>query len=351
MEVSNVSVSATFKHLIVLSHGMNGTYTDLNYLEELLLPSTDSSSWNDVKVFKSAKNSHGNSLKGVRKGSEELVSEITEILKDNSSIETISFVGNSLGGVYARFAISLLYDSSTNSFINNIKPLAFITIATPHLGVNYGQNYIESDLQFYVPGAIKYFVSSLFSVTGRDMFMLDEGNMKHSILYKLATEDQYLLPLKAFKYRRLYANLQNDFMVSLPTASVMAPEDVVNLRNTYKDTYGIVTTLHTTVATINSGNEGDLSSSDTSTLLSTMRSNLNSLGWSKVIVNFKGIFPMAHNKIAAVTKFPLFFWNMFNFHEGSFVMEDLAQFLRSSIGNVTAQGENSILTHDDFIRI
>jgi len=70
-----------------------------------------------------------------------------------------------------------------------------------------------------------------------------------------------------------------------------------------------------------------------------MRDNLDDLGWSKVIVNIKnaklfGIFPVAHNKIAALTKYPLYFWNMFNFYEGKFVMEDLAAFLQQNIKNI-----------------
>lgn len=338
LDVVSIVVRANFRHLIVLSHGMMGTFTDLNYLEQLLQSSAKS---DDIKVFKSARNKYTNSLKGIQKGSEELAAEIIDILNENNSIETISFVGNSLGGIYARFAISLLYDSNTNSFINDIKPLAFVTIASPHLGVNYGQNYIEGDLQYYVPDAIKHLISSLFSATGQDMFMFDEkSNIKNSILYKLATENKFLLPLQAFKHRRLYANLQNDLMVTLPTASFMAPDKVIQLRSKHKDTYGIVDTLHTTSSASACTNEEIAENS--STLLNTMRANLDNLGWSKVIVNFKngrlfGVFPLAHNKIAALTKFPLFFWSLFHFNEGSFVMEDLAQFLQKSISNTSTE--------------
>jgi len=347
LAIMTTLVSGKSKHLIVLSHGMMGTFTDLNYIENLLsLPSRSLN--DDVKVFKSSKNEYSNSLKGIQKGSEELASEISEILKNDDGIETISFVGNSLGGVFARYAISLLYNFNTHSFINDIKPLSFVTIASPHLGVNYGHNYIEGDLQMYVPNFIKYAISSLFSTTGKDMFMLDELNIKDSILYKLATETKYLLPLKAFEHRRVYANLQNDFMVTLPTASFMSNNDVTELRKHYKDTYGIVTTLHVEnkvsspppPPSSSSSSSVPVCSSDTAEkMIGTMRENLDDLGWSKVIVNIKnaklfGIFPVAHNKIAALTKYPLYFWNIFNFYEGKFVMEDLATFLQQNIKNI-----------------
>lgn len=327
-------VIAKHKHLIVLSHGMMGTFTDLNYLENLLL--LPSASSDDIKVFKSAKNKQSNSLKGVQIGGEQLASEIIDLLnnEDGLAIETISFVGNSLGGIYARYAISLLHDFKTNLFINNIKPLAFVTIASPHLGVNHGQNYVEGDLQFYVPNAIKYLISLLFSMTGQDMFMLDRANIKDSILYKLATEKKFLIPLKLFKYRRLYANLQNDLLVTLSTASFIATDNAGELRKRYKDSHGIVTKLYTTGNDKSPTECSDVS--DASTVMSNMRKSLDNLGWTKVIVNFKNgklfqIFPLAHNKIAALTKYPLYFWNMFNFYEGKFVMEDLAEFLQQNI--------------------
>ncbi len=329
---------------------MMGTFTDLNYLENLLLPS--STSLDDIKVFKSTKNKYSNSLKGVQRGSEELASEIIDLLSndDGLAIETISFVGNSLGGIYARYAISLLYDFNTNSFINNIKPLAFVTIASPHLGVNYNQNYIEGDLQLYVPNTIKYLISLLFSITGQDMFMLDsKGNIKDSILYKLATENKYLIPLKLFKYRQLYANLQNDLMVTLSTASFIANENVIELRKMYKDTYGIVTKLHTVSNNVLIDDDVQPAvcsdASDISSIMKNMRDNLDNLGWTKVIVNFKNgklfhIFPLAHNKIAALTKYPHYFWNIFNFYEGKYVMEDLAEFLRQNIIDFNTKNNN-----------
>jgi hypothetical protein len=62
------------------------------------------------------------------------VAQVQEVVQANPSLTTISVVGNSLGGLYARYALSLLFDPST-SLIAGLQPGTFLTIASPHLGV------------------------------------------------------------------------------------------------------------------------------------------------------------------------------------------------------------------------
>lgn len=66
------------------------------------------------------------------------------------SLKRISFLAHSLGGLFARYAIAVLYNnsnslnssmpndpcnSSKKGMIAGLEPISFITLATPHLGV------------------------------------------------------------------------------------------------------------------------------------------------------------------------------------------------------------------------
>jgi len=81
-----------------------------------------------------------------------------QVVKNNQSLKRISFLAHSLGGLFARYAIAVLYSPNTynsgrpddpaNSDMENsqkthfsrgmiagLEPMNFITLATPHLGV------------------------------------------------------------------------------------------------------------------------------------------------------------------------------------------------------------------------
>ena len=58
------------------------------------------------------------------------------------------------------------------------------------------------------------------------------------------TDEEYLQPLRSFKSRRLYAAIENDFMVPLPTAAVLDCREVENIRKEYKDKRGIVAVVY-----------------------------------------------------------------------------------------------------------
>lgn len=88
-------------------------------------------------------------------------------MKKTESLRKISFLAHSLGGLFARYAIAVLYtpdisstdhsvDSPSSSngnsktecsvgrgLIAGLKPINFITLATPHLGVR-GKNQVCS---------------------------------------------------------------------------------------------------------------------------------------------------------------------------------------------------------------
>ena len=60
-----------------------------------------------------------------------VANEVRGLLREFPSIEHISFIGMSLGGMYNRFALTeLVHDANVT-----VSPVNFITLASPHAGV------------------------------------------------------------------------------------------------------------------------------------------------------------------------------------------------------------------------
>lgn len=322
---------SSHKHLIVLSHGLMGDRKDLTYLSSIL------EGQSDCIVYSAYSNERLKSFEGVLQGGINLSNEIKEFISsystvNNVTIDRISFVGNSLGGVYSRYAAYLLLDGN-NTTIAGLRPVTFMTIATPHVGVRYHTYY--EDMGIPVPDVLKKYISILLGMTGRHLFMDDDGNMgthiTDSLLYKMAVDEQYLLPLTLFSRRILYANLNHDSVVPLSTAAFIDKIECLRLRSNHYKEYGVVHRVKT-VASASYCNSNSTSTDNSEAYhMQHMQENLDRLGWEKNIVHFKpflGFIPLAHNKLSALTKFPLWFFDsLLNFQEGRFVMQEAANAL------------------------
>jgi triacylglycerol esterase/lipase EstA (alpha/beta hydrolase family) len=62
-----------------------------------------------------------------------LAQEVQQLVSSTPSLTTISFIGHSMGGLIARYAIGLLADPATGT-VAGLQPQSYISIATPHLG-------------------------------------------------------------------------------------------------------------------------------------------------------------------------------------------------------------------------
>ena len=312
-----VHFNANADHLVVLTHGVMGTGQDLNYLGRLLEAE-------GCDVYKSTSNENFKSLQGFKVGGERLASEITKHVVANNHLKRISIVGNSLGGLYARYALKLLFDDSEDT-ICGLQPHRFLSIATPHLGVR-DYTFVE-DNGYYAPDIVKRVVARFMLSTGRDIFGIsDEG--EDSLLLLMATDESFLNPLRSFELRRLYANLNRDLVVPLATAAFLPNSAVQSLREQFKETSGIVTMLQTS----STDNLTEQSAAEKRLDSDIMMHNLNKLGWEKVIVNFPGVLPMAHNMICALSREPKWFYEgMLGFNAGQFVMSDASTWLTETI--------------------
>lgn len=105
-------------HLVVLSHGIHGSKTDLTYLSQHLEKA-------GCVVLRSASNEFLRSQNGIEKGAKNLALEILSILASNTHLTRISFVGNSLGGLYTRYVAKELYDQSSG-LIAGLRPHYFL---------------------------------------------------------------------------------------------------------------------------------------------------------------------------------------------------------------------------------
>ncbi|CAG8678369.1 24520_t:CDS:2, partial [Cetraspora pellucida] len=147
---------------------------------------------------------------------ERLVKEINEEVKhindkDLYKVSKISFVGYSLGGLIARYAIGILYKQG---FFGEIEPMFFTTIATPHLGIRRDEN------KFLVK-VVSWVSSNLISKTGEQLNYVDKFDGNEPILAVMANPEKvFYKALAAFKYRKLYANTRNDRTVPFWTAAI-----------------------------------------------------------------------------------------------------------------------------------
>ena len=123
---------------------------------------------------------------GIANGSARLFQWLHDIIT-TSPINRISFIGESVGGLYARTLIGMLYNA--NIIPNLVEPCTFITIATQHLGVRKITNQKLTS---------KY-LSPLMSETGQQLNFLDRD--QHLLM--LASE-KFVKPLALFKNLVLY---------------------------------------------------------------------------------------------------------------------------------------------------
>jgi hypothetical protein len=325
-------------HYIFLVHGWLGNDLEMSYLSESLArciaDENDATDHPDAKRMKrspsqieannaavgdsdakhppvvvhSVKCNVGKTHDGIKRGGTRLAHEIVDFIrsdlqklhaekdtdelttsKDDNDQEghvTYSIVGNSLGGLYARYAISLIprqvsisrpiHDASctnstttTNNRRIHLHPNTFCTTATPHLGVSQ-HTYLP------IPRIAETIIGSGMGTTGKDLFRLNSdktgrenviganvrrwsgaegvlgwklrssndvvGNDTNNesskeeqvdeemecIIRNMCLQEKYLGPLRHFQKRIAYANAyRTDFQVPTETAAFLNADSKV----------------------------------------------------------------------------------------------------------------------------
>lgn len=354
-------------HLFVLVHGLGGTPEDLSCLERNLLLGARREGFAAL-VLKPGCNVLARSFDGVRAGAARVADEIRAVVAAHPTLVDISLVGNSLGGIYARYAAALLFDEDAGT-VAGLRPDAFLTTATPHLGVGpFG--YLG-----LFPSQMRAVVGPMLGATTRELSLADGGRFgaedEAPLLARMADagtgsggkrrdEPPFLAALGSFRRRCAYANAVNDFLVAYETAS-LDPDAPAALRarrgrergrsrsdgwgeSPWSGPGGWGTTPDfpgwgfggspriaderdhepgasaAPIAVASAANAGG----DELRWQRRMAAGLRTLSWHHVDVEFPGMAPLAHNKICALQRDPV---TAFLFKEGEFVVEHQAAYL------------------------
>lgn len=338
-------------HLYVLVHGLGGTPEDLSCLERCILRRAGA----NALVLKPGCNLAGRSFDGVPNGARRVAEEINYVVAAHKKTLThISLVGNSLGGLYARYCASILYDQGTNT-IAGLKPKHYLTTATPHLGVGpFGY------LGFF-PSSVRQLGGSLMGTTTKQLLLLDTDTCPAPLLVQMADpSSDFVEALAAFRTRCAYANATNDFLVAYETASLDPdaaealrrrksgmPHEAKNNNNGWGDSSdgksshggwaGGVGGFSGSARIVDErrvkaeskdgflkASSSKTSSGDSQRVQRVIAAGLRTLEWYHVDVEFPGVAPLAHNKICALQRDPVTRWL---FSDGEFVVEHQAEYL------------------------
>eukprot|EP01138_Halocafeteria_seosinensis_P007624 gb/GECG01007792.1/.p1 GENE.gb/GECG01007792.1/~~gb/GECG01007792.1/.p1 ORF type:complete len:475 (+),score=34.29 gb/GECG01007792.1/:1-1425(+) len=259
------------QHLVVLSHGLHGTPKSL---EDVLLKLIDrhgpchlapwiqspDESEADVPFSLSQEvyfcpnsqmvlyNSHANTgpngrldsivytSRGIENGGAELSYAIEKLIEREPSINSLSMIGLSLGGLYCRYAIGLLHEK----FGENIRFRHFVTIATPHIGTRRHINWLYE-------AAVDL---GLLGKTGREVMLKDTDSPSSvPLLVNMTQMDgAFWKGLNRFENLVSFGNSDADDKVPFWSSSLLAyPPHLTALENRCRGNNSALkdTTLHT----------------------------------------------------------------------------------------------------------
>lgn len=244
-------------HLIVTVNGIIGSAQNWRYAAKQFVKAYPS----EVVVHCSESNSSMLTLDGVDVMGKRLADEVISVVGRHSSLEKISFVGHSLGGVVARYAIAVLYqqdltrktgdgngecggeeltkssvEEKSRGKIAGLEPMNFITVATPHLGAR-GHKQIPVLCGFHALEKAAVRASGILRRTGKHLFLRDNDNGKPPLLLQMADDSddlKFISALQSFRRRVAYANTNFDHVVGWSSSSLRRLNELPKRRNLVK---------------------------------------------------------------------------------------------------------------------
>ncbi|KAK7036748.1 hypothetical protein VNI00_011414 [Paramarasmius palmivorus] len=184
----------------------------------------------ELVLFVSSSNAGEYTYDGIDWGAEriakELFREVERLRNLDLHVDRFSVVGYSLGGLVARYLIGILHGKD---FFNDIIPVNFDTIATPHIGLVTYQNSRLYD-------ALAYLGPRLCSRTGKQMYAVDEWSPSgQSLLEVMAHKDSvFYKALSLFKRRRLYSNAINDLTVPFVSSALETHDPFLGIEEEFQ---------------------------------------------------------------------------------------------------------------------
>lgn len=203
-------------------HGLLGSHKHMHSIRDLIIARSNE----PVMIMIPCKNGFFKTFDGIDIVGERVLKEIKLFLRSRNeneikSLQHLNIVAYSMGGLISKYIIKDLKVFLDKRY-PHIKFNTFMTIASPHLGVN-----------FYKNGKFPYNVltslgSNVLGRSGRQLFILDNENNTDPLLLKIS-KGKYLEALKSFKHHVSLANVQNDRTVSFYTSFITDLEYQCNI--------------------------------------------------------------------------------------------------------------------------
>ncbi|CAR26696.1 hypothetical protein ZYGR_0H05190 [Zygosaccharomyces rouxii] len=215
------------KHLFVLIHGLWGNHNHMKSLMEVYGKQFGSP---EMVFFSPSENALFKTFDGIEIIGYRTLLEIYQFIKcfKDGPITKISVLGYSMGGLVARFVLGKMFGEYHDLF-EGIEPQIFITMATPHLGVQFynpKRYFFRGLMQF----GMRLIGSNIIGKSGRELFVVNKHN---DILVRLG-EGEYLDALSKFKWRVAFANVNNDRSVAFYTGFISDCDPFINTGNQLK---------------------------------------------------------------------------------------------------------------------
>lgn len=327
-------------HLLVLVHGILASPKDWTYAKAELKRQLGA----NFLIYVSSSNTYIKTLSGIDGAGRRLADEVLSVVQKTESLRKISFLAHSLGGLFTRYAIAILYSSgSLNSSqhkdaihsddeypdksericslgqIAGLEPINFITLATPHLGVR-GRKQLPFLLGLlFLERLAAPLAPILTGKTGRQLFTTDGKPEQPPLLLRMTSDSsdlKFISALAAFKNRVLYANVSYDHMVGWRTSSIRRESELIKPPQQSLDGYKHIVNVQYCPPILSDGPRFPLEAAKAKEAAKNapnmqntaeyhdiveeeMINGLQRVGWKKVDVSFhSAIFPFfAHNSI------------------------------------------------------
>ncbi|KAH0854904.1 hypothetical protein HID58_031387 [Brassica napus] len=287
-----------------------------------------------VLVHASSSNTFTKTFGGIDGAGKRLAEEVRQVIQKSKSLKKISFLAHSLGGLFARHAVAVLYSApaSDGAAVSNsgnshlprgllagLEPINFITLATPHLGVR-GRKQLPFLLGVPILERLAAPLAPfVVGRTGSQLFLTDGKADKPPLLLRMASDCEdlkFLSSLGSFRSRIVYANVSYDHMVGWRTSSIRRETELFKPPRRSLDGYKHVVDVEYCPPVSSDGahfppeaakaKEAAQSSPSPQNTLEyheivedEMIRGLQTLGWKKVDVSFHSTFwpYLAHNNI------------------------------------------------------
>ncbi|XP_009367412.2 putative lipase C4A8.10 [Pyrus x bretschneideri] len=241
-------------HLIILVNGLIGSAENWKYAAKQFLKRYPE----DVIAHCSECNYSMLTFDGVDVMGERLAEEVISVIKRHPSVQKISFVGHSLGGLIARYAIGRLYERDITEELSQengeyrrngvedpllehkvegkiagLEPVNFITSATPHLG-SRGHNQVPLFCGVKPLEKVAARTSWCLGRSGKHLFLTDKKDGKPPLLLQMVNDSEdlkFISALQSFKRRVAYANVRFDSLVGWSTSSLRRKNELPKLKH------------------------------------------------------------------------------------------------------------------------